>query len=532
MDALSFNPNFHRFKTGCFAMLTLAFTRKFIIVASIVCYSTFAMAGIRLPAIIADNMVLQQNSRVALWGWAGAGEKVTITASWNRTPVTAVANDKGKWMAWLKTTKAGGPYTVTFRASDTVTINNVLLGEVWIASGQSNMEFFVGKTSNASYAGVIDYTEEIKTADYPSIRMIDVGNKVADEPQENFAGKWKICSPQTADTFSGVAYYFAREIHQATSFPIGIINATWGGTPAESWTKKEILENDPDFKVILDRYQKQCEDYPAAMEKFRAAQSTWRADTSKSKGAAPAQPMGPNSNKSPYKLYNGMIAPLLPFTVKGVIWYQGENNADRAFQYRRLFPAMIDNWRKDFDNPNMPFYFVQISPHRSQNPEIRDAQLYTYRHVPHTGMAVTTDNGDSLNIHPRNKKLVGERLARWPLYFEYGNRKMVFSGPLYKSSKVAGNKIIVQFDYTGSGLVAKDGDLKEFVIAAQDSNFVPAKAVIEGNTVVVWSEQVVNPSAVRFAWKNVPSPNLYNKEGLPASPFRTDTRKLTTEGKN
>jgi len=322
-------------------------------------------ATIKLPAIISDNMILQQNTSVHLWGWADAGEKVTVTADWTKKPVTTTAGADGKWMVTISTTKAGGPYHIRFAASNTIEVNNVLLGEVWLASGQSNMEFFMRKTSGG-YTGVLNYEEEIKAANYPLIRTIDIPNKVADEPQDDFTGVWKICSPQTADTFSAVAYYFAREIHKATGFPVGIVNATWGGTPAESWTRKEILEGDSSLRIILDRYKKQCEEYPAAFEKFKADLDKWKADTSKTKGAAPREPMGPRHSNSPYKLYNGMIAPVLPYTMKGVIWYQGEGNAGRAAQYHKLFPAMINNWREDFHNKKMPFYFVQISPHRGQ----------------------------------------------------------------------------------------------------------------------------------------------------------------------
>ncbi len=489
-----------------------------------------AFAQVRLPAIIANNMVLQQKSTITLWGLAKPEEKVIVTASWNRKPAVVTAGKDGKWSLNIKTITAGGPYTISFAASNTIEVKNVLLGEVWLASGQSNMEFFMTKMTGG-YTGVLNYQEEIKAADYPLIRMIDVPNKVADEPQYDFTGTWKVCSPQTADTFSAVAYYFARAVHTATGYPIGIINATWGGTPAESWTRKEVLEKDSSFSIILDRYNKQCDEYPAAFEKYKTELDKWKADTSKNKGAAPREPIGPRHNNSPYKLYNGMIAPLLPYTIKGVIWYQGEGNAGRAAQYRRLFPAMIANWRNDFNNKKMPFYFVQISPHRSQNPEIRDAQLYTLRTVPYTGMVVTTDNGDSLDIHPRNKKLVGERLSLWPLKNEYGKKDILASGPLYKLMKVEGSTIRIQFDYA-EGLVAKDGALKEFTIAGADSNFVTAKARIDGNTIVVWSDAVQKPVAVRFAWSYVPFPNLYNKADLPASPFRTDNWRLTTEGKN
>jgi sialate O-acetylesterase len=228
-----------------------------------------------------------------------------------------------------------------------------------------------------------------------------------------------------------------------------------------------------------------------------------------------------------------MIAPLIPYTLRGVIWYQGESNAERAYQYRKLFPALISSWRSDFKNANLPFYFVQISPHRSQNPEIREAQLYTYQTVPHTGIVVTTDNGDSLDIHPRNKKLVGQRLSLWALHNEYGKKYIIYSAPLYKSMKVDGDKIRIQFNFTDGGLISKDGEeLKEFTIAGEDQNFVPAKAEIGGDEVVVSSTQVTKPVAVRFAWRNIPGPNLYNKAELPASPFRTDDWKVSTEGKN
>jgi sialate O-acetylesterase len=493
--------------------------------------SHIVVAQVKLPAIISDNMILQQNSKVALWGWAQPGEKVTILNTWNNKSTSVTADASGKWLTYVATSKAGGPYRLNFKASNSVEVNNVLLGEIWLSSGQSNMEFFVGKTSNSSYTGVNNYEEVIKDAEHPDIRLIDVPNKVADEPQADFKGEWKLCTAKTIDTFSAVAYFFAREVNRATGFPVGIINSTWGGTPAESWTKKEVLQSDSDLKQILVRYQKALDVFPTENEKYKAAFASWRADSSKTKGTAPRAPLGPTSNLSPSKLYNGMIVPLEPYTIKGVIWYQGESNADRAFQYRKLFSAMIKNWRGDWNNAKLPFYFVQISPHRSQNPEIRDAQLYVYHHVPLTGMAVTTDNGDSLNIHPRNKELVGKRLSLWALHNDYGQKNITASGPLYRSMKIEGNKIRISFDFD-KGLLATDGEVKEFTIAGDDQNFVPAKAKIEGNTVVVWNEQVQNPKAVRFAWSNVPHPNLYNGAHLPASPFRTDSWKLTTEGKN
>lgn len=503
-----------------------------LMVALLTAYSSNKLsAQVKLPAIISDNMILQQNTKAALWGWAAPGEEITITNNWNKKSSTVVADASGKWQTTVTTTKAGGPYKLTFTASNTLEVNNILFGEVWLASGQSNMEFFVGKTPNPSYTGIHNYDEVIKDAEHPYIRQIDVPNKVADDPQFDFKGVWKMCTAKTIDTFSAVAFFFAREVNKATGFPVGIINATWGGTPAESWTKKEVLQRDADFLPILERYQKAMEVFPAENEKYKVTLAKWREDTSKTKGAAPRGPMGPTHNHSPAKLYNGMIVPVQPYTVRGFIWYQGESNADRAFQYRRLFPAMIANWRSDWKNEKLPFYFVQISPHRSQNPEIRDAQLHVYRTTPFTGMAVTTDNGDSLDIHPRNKELVGKRLSLWALRNEYGKKDIVTSGPLYKEHKVEADKIRVSFDFA-AGLVAKGGELTEFTIAGDDQKFVPAKAKIEGNTVVVWSEEVKQPKALRFAWRNIPKPNLYNAAGLPASPFRTDNWKLTTQDKN
>lgn len=505
-------------------------TPRSLILIAFIFSSLISYSAVKLPALISNNMVLQQKSKVALWGWAQAGEKVFITTSWNNKTTNVTADANGKWLTYVKTSSAGGPYTMRFKASNEITVENVLLGEVWLASGQSNMEFFVGKKRSASYTGVINYEEEIKSANYPQIRQIDVPNKNAAEPQQEFVGDWKICSPKTVDTFSAVAYYFAVQIHKATGYPVGIINSTWGGTAAESWTKKEVLTADEDLAVTVNRYDSLVKNYPDALAKYNTAVDAWKLDSlNKQK---PVAPVKPNPDKAPFRLYNAMIVPLIPYTLKGVMWYQGESNADRAYQYRKLFPVMIDSWRSDFNNKKLPFYFIQISPHRGQNAEIRDAQLYSYRTVPHTGMVVTTDNGDSLDIHPRNKKLVGDRLSLWALHNEYGKKDIVTSGPLYQSMKTDGNKIRIRFDFVDGGLIAKDGELKEFTIAGNDQNFTPAKAIIEGNEIVVWSEQINKPSAVRFAWKNVPHPNLYNKAGLPASPFRTDSWKLTTQGKN
>ncbi|ANH82213.1 sialate O-acetylesterase [Niabella ginsenosidivorans] len=477
-----------------------------------------AHAEIKLPALIADNMVLEQNTRVALWGWAAAGEKVTVQCSWNRQPVSVTAGKEGRWQVRVQTIAAGGPYSILFKGSNTITVKNVLLGEVWLCSGQSNMEFPLGK-QKAWRTGVFHYEEEIAKAGDPELRLFTVKQEVADEPLADVNGQWDACTPQTVAGFSAVAYYFGREIRKTTGFPVGLIHSSWGGTPAESWVRKEVLLSDKDFLPILDRYKTAMKTYPDDLKHYELQLDKWKKDTAGNK--KPVKPVDPLKNsKSPSKLYNAMIHPLIPFTIKGAIWYQGESNADRACQYRKLFPALINSWRQEWKD-DFPFYFVQIAPHYKQNPEIREAQLLTYKSVPHTGMAVITDIGDSLNIHPRTKDVVGHRLALWALAKDYG-KKIPYSGPVYEGMQTQGNKIRVRFHFADGGLILKDGAAAEFMIAGKDQQFVPANARIEGNTVVVWSEAVQQPVAVRYGWKHFPHALLYNEAGLPASPYRTD----------
>ncbi|WP_205499796.1 sialate O-acetylesterase [Rufibacter psychrotolerans] len=512
-------------------------TRVSVFLLLLLCASSQLWAQVKLPALFADNMVLQQKSDVAIWGWAAPGEAVEVSGSWSRKSVKTTANAQGAWQVTLPTTKAGGPYTLTFKGSTTLELRNVLLGEVWLCSGQSNMFFPVGPSKTSTWAkGVVNHQQEMAQANFPQIRMFTVEQQLADEPQPDVRGNWQVCSPQTVGDFSAVAFFFAREIHQETGLPVGLISSSWGGTPAESWTQKEVLEANADLRPILERYKQALTAYPAAMKTYTAELEKWQKEAEAAKGSgqepkpAPKKPTNPTSNKAPSQLYNAMIAPLVPFTSKGVLWYQGESNSDRAYQYRTLFPAMIANWRTVWKK-DLPFYFVQITPHRGQRPEIREAQLLTMQTVANTGMVVTTDVGDSTDIHPRNKQVVGKRLALWALAKDYGKKKVVYSGPIYKSLTQEGDRIRLTFDHVGGGLVAKDGPLAEFTIAGADQKFMPAQARIEGNTVVVWSDGVKNPVAVRFAWKKVPLPNLFNQAGLPASPFRTDTWPADTYGK-
>ena len=506
---------------------------KNIISILLLCLSSFqpTQAAIKLPALISNNMVLQQKTRVTLWGWADAGEKISVKASWHNKTIYALADAGGKWQIVIPTIKAGGPYNISFSSGQQkIIVGNVLLGEVWLASGQSNMEFPMGKAEGWRN-GVHNYATEIPAARYPYIRMIDVPNLVADTIKNDFIGQWKICDTNNVKDFSGVAYFFAKEIFTKTGFPVGIINSTWGGTPAESWTKKEVLESDTGFVHILERYQKMLDAYPGAYKKYQVAFDKWLTDTS-TKKKKPSAPSGTDWNKSPYKLYNGMIAPLLNYKLKGVIWYQGESNANYAWQYRRLFPAMIKSWRTDFNNKDLPFYFVQITPHKGQNAEIREAQLFTWQTVHNTGIVVTTDYGDTNNIHPRNKEIVGRRLSLWALKNEYGKKDIIESGPTFSRLRKEGNKLRLYFK-NAEGLHSKNNkEMQQFSIAASaDTVFKKATAIIENNSVLVWNDEVVAPAEVRYGWQNLPVAELFNSSNLPASPFRTDKRIVATQGK-
>lgn len=494
-----------------------------------------ARATVTLPALLADNLVLQQKTTVALWGWAAPGEAVRLTASWHPGTVATVADAQGNWLVRVPTGQAGGPYTLTVQGSNTLTINNILLGEVWLCGGQSNMNFPVGRVPASWKTGVVNATEVVPLANYPAIRMFTVAQKVADTPQRDVQGAWQVCSPATVGEFSAVAYFFAQEIHQKTGFPVGLIHSSWGGTPAESWTRRGVLAQDSALRPILTRYQRGLATYAADNAAYKDAKAAFdqaRAADPHTTLPAPVAPVNAGSNKSPYKLYNAMIKPLMPYTLRGVLWYQGENNAERGYQYRTLFPALIQSWRAEWAEPDMPFYFVQIAPHRTQNADIRDAQLYALRTVPRTGMAVITDWGDSVDIHPRNKQVVGHRLALWALAHDYGQRQLEYSGPLYQSMTVKNGAVALHFTHD-QGLAAAGGAaLRDFTLAGPDRIFVPAQARVVGRTVVVSSPQVPQPVAVRYNWRPVPHPTLVNAAGLPASPFRTDGWRLPTQGLN
>ncbi|MEO5910524.1 MAG: sialate O-acetylesterase [Pelobium sp.] len=497
-----------------------------------------AFADVKLPALFNSHMVLQQDTTVKLWGWADPGEKISIQVDWIAKPLSLTTDASGKWSTDLRTLKYDEKaHEILIKGNNELKLEDILFGEVWICGGQSNMSFPIQGTPG-HYSGLVNAKQVVAVANHPKLRFITVDRKVASEPQQDIKGEWFTCTPETAaGDISAVSYFFALQLIEKTGFPVGLIGANWGGTPAEAWMNKKILENDKDFKPILERYDATVADWANISQQYKEDRKVYLIKDSIAKAnktkrpLSLAEPVGPNSNKSPYKLYNAIIAPLIPFTIKGVIWYQGENNAVRAYQYRRLFPALIQNWRDEWGNKNLPFYFVQISPHPSQNAVIREAQLYTFEHVKATGMVVTTDNGDSLDIHPRNKELVGNRLSLWALKNQYGKDQIIASGPIYQGKKIKRNQIFISFKYDKE-LTTKGGDLKEFTIAGKDQVFYPAKATIVGNQIIVSSPKVPKPVAVRFAWKAVPHPNLFNIAGLPASPFRTDDWEVETQGLN
>lgn len=480
-----------------------------------------ARAGVKPHALFTDGMVLQRGVECPIWGTADPAEKIQVAITFTAKKgllksaegVNVEADQGGKWKASLKmpSEMAGGPYELTIKGKNTITLKNVYVGEVWVCSGQSNMEMSLASTANAADA--------IKNSANPKIRLFTVPKNTPDKPQHEFKGtpKWVECNPDTVKGFSAVAYYFGRDLQKALDVPVGLIHTSWGGTRAEAWTSRPVLESHEEWKNESLTYHKAIEQYKQAKD---------------STGQAPKNPTHANS---PSVLYNGMIAPLIPYAIKGAIWYQGESNAGKAYAYRKLFPTMIQNWRDDWKQGDFPFLFVQLAPfmaiasepQESAWAELREAQLLTTQHLKNAGMAVITDVGDPKDIHPRKKGPVGSRLAMAARGIAYGE-KIEYAGPVFDKLTVKDGKAVLSFKHVGKGLEAKDGALVGFTIAGADRRFHNAKAEIQGDRVLVWSEQVTAPVAVRFGWANCPVVNLWNKDGLPASPFRTDDFQTVT----
>ena len=496
-------------------------------------------AEVKLPAVIGDHMVVQQDKPVAVWGWAGKAEPVTVL--FNGQERKAVAGADGKWRVVFDPLKAGGTaleMTVRGANGPAVVVKDILVGEVWLCSGQSNMEM--------SMTWLPYPSPDALRADNPSMRLFKLPRRTSDRPQDDVDAKWDICAPDVVREFSAVGYYFGLELHKRLGVPVGLIMSAWGGTDIEPWTPPIGFASVAEVKPLLEKQTAKYAEYRDALAKALPSWETWIKDSRKALAAksvlppapAPRLPANPYDNpQAPTTLYNGMIHALTPFAIRGAIWYQGENNRNDGLLYAKKMEALIAGWRAVWQLGEFPFYYVQLAPFNySYNretpagdvpdflrlPLIWEAQANALR-IPNTGMAVTTDITDLYDIHPANKRDVGYRLSLWARANVYGEKTLEFSGPLYKSMTVEKGIVRLSFDHVGGGLVTNDGQgLKWFEIAGEDRIFYKAEADIAGDTVVVWSPRVAAPKAVRFGWNQLAVPNLANREGLPASPFRTD----------
>ncbi len=497
-------------------------------------------ADVKLHAIFGDHMVLQRELDCKIWGWADAGEKVTVSIDGQSQETTAGAD--GNWSLKLKPMQAGGPYQLVVKGKNTLTLRDVLVGEVWICSGQSNMAWAVRNS--------VDGDLEALTANYPRIRLISVPTVGTQEPQKDFNGKWEICSPESVAPFSAVGYFFGRELHNATGVPIGLIDNAWGGSAAEAWIRRDVLAADPQYAALLDRW-KQTE----ATFDFEKLQAAYQMNLAKWEDAAkearkegiplPVRPRAPQNvltgQHRPGNIYNGVLLPTIGFTMRGVIWYQGESNAGRAYQYRELFPLMIQHWRDEWQQGDFPFYWVQLADFQAESPEpqesawaeLREAQTLTLSRLPNTGQAVIYDLGEADDIHPRDKQNVAKRLARWALAKEYGVN-IPYRSPEFKSMEITGSRARLTFDHADGGLDTHDTrELKGFAIAGEDRKFHWAEArLVPGSpdAIEVWNDAVPNPVAVRYAWASNPVANVQTIHGLKLTPFRTDDWPGVTAG--
>jgi sialate O-acetylesterase len=470
-------------------------------------------AEVKLPAIFGNHMVLQQGKKINVWGWADSGEKIEVSLGGKAGSTAfiavqkATANKAGKWTVSFDKVILGTVCTLHVRGkNNTILLKDILIGEVWVCSGQSNMQWTVTRSNNSK--------EELAAANYPKIRLFYVPRVPAGTPADDVKATWQLCSPKTIGGFSAVSYFFGRHIHKNLKVPVGLIHTSWGGTRIEPWTPPVGFESVPETKSILA-------DVIAINQTYAKL-----AEIAKKRGMKPPRhPLA--SNRRPTGLYNGMVHPLVPLSIRGAIWYQGEANRGDGLLYEKKMHALINGWRSVFKQGDFPFYYVQLAPYRYGGDakllaKIWEAQTNVLK-MKNTGMAVTVDIGNPRNIHPTNKQDVGKRLALWALVKDYNKKNLVYSGPLYRSKKIEGSKIRISFDHVGGGLVSRDKKpLSWFEIAGSDGKFVKATAMIEGEDIVVSSSEVKKPEMVRFGWDQLAEPNLSNKAGLPASPFRTD----------
>lgn len=484
-----------------------------------------ARSEVKPSALFSDNAVLQQGVPVPVWGTARDGEEIVVTFAGKAATTTAKG---GRWSVTLPELPAGASGELVVKGDNTVVARNVVTGEVWLCSGQSNMARTVVPPESVQPRRPY-WEESAATADYPAIRHFRTGGGALDEPAAEITGKWEICTPQTVREFSAVGYFFAKDLHIARGAPVGLINSSVGATGAASWLGRPAMEADPMLKRILDRQDKSKAEYPALAAKYQADEPRLLAEyetaLAKAKSEGAKEPRKPTPPRNPFTdayrpagYYNSKIFPLAPYAIRGVLWYQGESNSGHAVEYRVLFGALIADWRALWNNPALPFLFVQLPEYKNTPPDFRETQRVVERDTPATGMVVTIDCGDANDIHPPDKRPVGARLALLARERVYGE-KITGSGPLFDAIRVEGGKAVLTFRHVGGGLVAKQEALQGFEIAGADKKFVPAEAVIVGEAVVVSAPGVAQPRMVRYAWQNVPMTSLYNREGLPASPF-------------
>ena len=509
-----------------------------------VCLMASPVSGIELPGMFSGHAVLQRGESVPVWGWGTPSEEVEVRFAGQIKRTTV--DEEGWWrlsLSPLDATAEGQVLVVEGSESGQVIVEDILVGEVWLASGQSNMQWALSATERA--------LQDIPAADHPGIRMFLADLTTSAIPRRRVGGEWNVATPLTAGKFSAVGYYFALKLHRELGVPVGIIRAAWGGKPVESFTSRETLATEPEGRALLQNLDAEMRrfDLGAAEASYKKQMAAWEKIRSSNRAEKdpkkrrklprkPQRPRPPALNPSrAASIYNGMIHPWASYAMKGVIWYQGESNASRAKAYETLFPLLIMDWRKRWD-AEMPFYFAQLANFKSPTTrpgqesswaELQNAQRLTLR-LPKTGMAVINDVGAANDIHPRNKKTVGERLSRWALNRDYDQKDLVVSGPLYREFKVEEGQIRITFDNAG-GLTTSDGkNPARFEIAGEDRIWRWAEVALDGESAIVSSEEVPNPVAVRYAWASNPKgANLVNGAGLPASLFRTDSWKLSTQ---
>jgi sialate O-acetylesterase len=490
-------------------------------------------AGLSLPNVFSDHMILQRDQENPVWGTDKPGHEINVSMA-GKT-VSAVADDQGSWRVRLPSLPAGGPHTLEVAGSSTVRIQDVLVGEVWFCSGQSNMQWPVEQSYGADV--------EIAAANHPHIRLLTVEQHGTAIPQDNIRGTWQVCSPETVPAFSAVGYSYGQLLHQALGVPVGLIDNAWGGSTAEAWISRSNLEASGEYDEMLKLWDERVEHFdPVEFEDYKKRYKAWAESGYQGPAMEWSRTVHPIDGQiRPANIYNGMVHPLKGYGIRGVIWYQGESNAARAEQYRHLFPFLVRSWRAEWQQGDFPFYWVQLADFGGENEEpaddewaeLREAQTMSLDALPNAGQAVIIDIGEGRDIHPRNKKTAASRLVRWPLANEYGF-DIAFQSPRFREMEVVGNKVRITLDHVSAeGLWSFDTHaITGFSMAGEDRAFVWAQArIVTRDTVEVWSDEVEKPVAVRYGWAKNPKLNLFDRNGLPLTPFRTDDWPMMTSGK-